>query len=131
MNRRAFLTSSMAVGVSLFPSRILAAASKSRIRLGGPIFNTPADPIAIAREHRRLGYGAAYCPEMATLSDSKLLHAIARAFADENVVIAEVGAWKNLLDPDPVKRRSTSRARVTSSSRAAPLKARRLGWVYV
>lgn len=105
MNRRAFLTSSMAVGVSLFPSPILAAASKSRIRLGGPIFNTPADPIALAREHRRLGYGAAYCPEMATLSDSKLLHEIERAFAAENVVIAEVGAWKNLLDPDPVKRR--------------------------
>jgi sugar phosphate isomerase/epimerase len=42
---------------------------------------------------------------MATLSDSKLLNEIDRAFATENVVIAEVGAWKNLLDPDPVKRR--------------------------
>lgn len=63
------------------------------------------DPVASAREHRRLGYSAAYCPEMATLSDSKLLNEIDRAFATENVVIAEVGAWKNLLDPDPVKRR--------------------------
>jgi sugar phosphate isomerase/epimerase len=42
---------------------------------------------------------------MASLSDSKLLNEIDRAFATENVVIAEVGAWKNLLDPDPVKRR--------------------------
>ena len=107
MNRRVFLTSSIAVGVdlALSPIRSVAAGSKSPIRLGGPIFTKSDDPIALAREHRRLGYSAAYCPEMATLSDSKLLNEIARAFAKENVVIAEVGAWKNLLDPDPVKRR--------------------------
>jgi sugar phosphate isomerase/epimerase len=107
MNRRAFLTSSTAVGLglALSPSRGLAAGSGSRIRLGGPIFIKSDDPVALAREHRRLGYSAAYCPEMATLADSKLLNEINRAFAAENVVIAEVGAWKNLLDPDPVKRR--------------------------
>ena len=107
MNRRAFLTSSAAVGVglALSPRWSVAAVSKSPIRLGGPIFTKSDDPVALAREHRRLGYSAAYCPEMATLSDSKLLNEIERAFAAENVVIAEVGAWKNLLDPDPVKRR--------------------------
>src|SRR5690242_11295071 len=107
MNRRDFLTASAAAGVGLAisSSRSVAAASRSPIRLGGPIFIKSDDPVALAREHRRLGYSAAYCPEMATLSDSKLLHEIARAFAAENVVIAEVGAWKNLLDPDPVKRR--------------------------
>jgi sugar phosphate isomerase/epimerase len=107
MNRRAFLTSSAAVGVglALSPRRSVAAVSKSPIRLGGPIFTKSDDPVALGREHRRLGYSAAYCPEMATLSDSKLLNEIERAFAAENVVIAEVGAWKNLLDPDPVKRR--------------------------
>lgn len=42
---------------------------------------------------------------MATLADSKLLNEINRAFAAENVLIAKVGAWRNLLDPDPVKRR--------------------------
>ena len=107
MNRRVFLTSStaVAVGLALSPRRSVAAGSNSPIRLGGPIFTKSDDPVALAREHRRLGYSAAYCPEMATLSDSKLLNEIARAFAAENVVIAEVGAWKNLLDPDPVKRR--------------------------
>lgn len=107
MNRRDFLTSSTAagVGLALSPSRSVAAPSKSPIRLGGPIFITSNDPVALAREHRHLGYSAAYCPEMATLSDSKLLNEINRAFAAENVVIAEVGAWKNLLDPDAVKRR--------------------------
>ena len=28
-----------------------------------------------------------------------------KAFAAENVVIAEVGAWKNMMDPDAAKRR--------------------------
>jgi sugar phosphate isomerase/epimerase len=107
MDRRAFLATSTAAGVELALSPILtsAADSKSVIRLGGPIFLKSDDPVALAREHRRLGYSAAYCPEIATIADSKLLNEISRAFAAENVLIAEVGAWKNLLDPDPVKRR--------------------------
>lgn len=95
----------MGAGLALSSSRSLAASSGSPIRLGGPIFIKSDDPVALAREHRRLGYSAAYCPESATLADSKLLNEIDRAFAAENVLIAEVGAWKNLLDPDPAKRR--------------------------
>jgi len=98
---------STAAGVcfALSPSLSLGAGSKSPIRLGGPIFVKSDDPGVLAREHRRLGYSAAYCPDMATLADAKVLDEIKRAFAAENVLIAEVGAWKNLLDPDPVKRR--------------------------
>ncbi len=98
---------STAAGVcfALSPGRSLEADSKSPIRLGGPIFVKSDDPVVLAREHRRLGYSSGYCPEMATLADSKLLNEINRAFAAENVLIAKVGAWRNLLDPDPVKRR--------------------------
>jgi sugar phosphate isomerase/epimerase len=81
---------------------LLAAAGKP-IRLGGPIFLKSSDPRELAREHRRLGYGAAYCPE-AKLEDTALLREIEKAFAAENVVIAEVGAWVNMLDPDAAKR---------------------------
>jgi sugar phosphate isomerase/epimerase len=107
MDRRDFLTMSTAAGVSfaLSRDRSLEANLKSPIRLGGPIFVKSDDPVALAREHRRLGYSSGYCPEIATLADSQLLKEINRAFAAENVLIAEVGAWKNLLDPDPVKRR--------------------------
>jgi sugar phosphate isomerase/epimerase len=107
MDRRDFLATSTAAGVcfAISPSSSSAADSKSRIRLGGPIFLNSDDPVALAREHRRLGYSSAYCPEIATLGDAKLLNEINSAFAAENVLIAEVGAWKNLLDPDPVKRR--------------------------
>ena len=63
------------------------------------------DPAILAREHRRLGYGAAYCPQIATIKNPDLIRAIQSSFASQNVAIAEVGAWKNMLDPDSEKRR--------------------------
>jgi sugar phosphate isomerase/epimerase len=87
----------------------LAAAGGTRpIRLGGPIFLKSDDPAELAREHRRLGYSAAICPK-ATATDSARVREIEKAFAAENVVIAEVGAWVNMLDPDAVKRRDNVR----------------------
>ena len=79
-------------------------AAGTRVRLGGPIFLRSEDPAELAREHRRLGYSAAYCPN-ASVSDGDRIQAIQKAFASENVVIAEVGAWKNMLDPDATKRK--------------------------
>jgi sugar phosphate isomerase/epimerase len=73
-------------------------------RLGGPIFLKSDDPGQLAREHRRLGYSAAYCPAL-TITDSARIAKIQQAFAAQNVVIAEVGAWKNMLDPDASKRK--------------------------
>src|ERR1051326_3819035 len=99
MTRR-FLLSAGAAAAAL-PLR----AAGTPIRLGGPIFLKSEDPAALAREHRRLGYSAAYCPAIATVKDAGLIRAIQKAFAAENVVIAEVGAWKNMLDPDAEKRR--------------------------
>jgi len=81
----------------------LAASPGRSIRLGGPIYLKSDDPRELAREHRRLGYSAAYCPE-AKVDDAARIHEIERAFAAENVVIAEVGAWVNMLDPDAGKR---------------------------
>ena len=80
------------------------AAGKA-IRLGGPIFLKSDDPAELAREHRRLGYSAAYCP-MAEVKQGDRIRAIRDAFAKENVVIAEVGAWKNMLDPDASVRKA-------------------------
>jgi sugar phosphate isomerase/epimerase len=89
----------------------LAAAPLSRadgsrpVRLGGPIFLKSDDPRELAREHRRLGYSAAYCPP-AKSTEAEKIRAIRDAFAAENVVIAEVGAWKNMLDPDTAARQA-------------------------
>jgi sugar phosphate isomerase/epimerase len=94
MTRRAFVGAAAAT---------LAASSNKPIRLGGPVFLKSDDPRELAREHRRLGYSAAYCPE-ANATDTAHVREIEKAFAAENVVIAEVGAWVNMLDPDPEKR---------------------------
>ena len=81
-----------------------AAPAPRPIRFGGPIFLKSDDPRELAREHRRLGYSAAYCPA-AKAGDTAHIRDIQTAFAAENVVIAEVGAWCNMLDPDSEKRR--------------------------
>ncbi|HVP49514.1 MAG TPA: sugar phosphate isomerase/epimerase [Bryobacteraceae bacterium] len=94
MTRRAFVGAAAAT---------LAASSGKAIRLGGPVFLKSDDPREMAREHRRLGYSAAYCPE-GKVEDTARVREIEKAFAVENVVIAEVGAWVNMLDPDPGKR---------------------------
>jgi len=73
------------------------------VHLGGPVFLKTDDPGELAREHCRLGYSAAYCPG-AKLADTARIHAIENAFKAEGVIIAEVGAWVNMLDPDRDKR---------------------------
>lgn len=82
------------------PAVALASPPTPGIRLGGPVFLKSTDPVELAREHKRLGYGAAYCPTV-SLADAPLVE---KAFAAENVILAEVGAWKNMLDPDPTVR---------------------------
>lgn len=98
-SRRSFLAQSTGIAFSLSAARSATTA----IRLGGPVFLKSDDPEELAKEHRRLGYSAAYCPQ-AKATDRDRTRAIEAAFANENVVIAEVGAWKNMLDPDSTKR---------------------------
>jgi sugar phosphate isomerase/epimerase len=100
LTRRTFIASS---SIAAF-SRGRSSSPANPIRLGGPVFLKSEDPTVLAAEHRRLGYSAAYCPEVNT-SDRDHIEAIRKAFEEAKVVIAEVGAWKNMLDPDPVKRR--------------------------
>src|SRR3954451_4104237 len=97
MTRRTFCATAVAASVA-------RAQTKRPVRLGGPIFLKSDDARELAREHRRLGYSAAYCPS-AKASDTDRIKAIRDGFVSENVVIAEVGVWKNLLDPDPAARK--------------------------
>src|SRR4030088_2067527 len=105
MTRRTFAAAAFATSFATSAAR---AQTLRRGRLGGPIFLKSEDPRELAREHRRLGYSAAYCPA-ARAEDTSRVSAIRRAFAAENVVIAEVGAWKNMLDRDPEARRANMR----------------------
>jgi sugar phosphate isomerase/epimerase len=74
------------------------------MRLGGPVFLKSEDPADLAEEHRRLGYRAAYVPAVEN-KDADRIRAIIKEFAARDVALAEVGAWRNMLDPDLDKRR--------------------------
>ena len=107
ITRRKFLAQSgAAAAVTALPAfpraRVIPAGRP--MRLGGPIFLNSDDPAEQAREHRRLGYRAAYAPKV-ELTDKDKIRAIIKEFAAQDVALAEVGAWVNMLDLDSEKRR--------------------------
>ena len=110
MDRRAFVAGAAAVAAS---ARVWGQQPKRTLLLGGNISvaNQAApgpgqmagtgseDPYAWASECKRLGYRAGYCPPTKS-SETTHLKAIRDAFTQADVVIAEVGAWRNLMTPD-------------------------------
>lgn len=92
---------------ALAAAPLVVSGAPGRVRLGGPIFLKSEDPAELAREHKRLGYSAAYCPPV-KVEDTTKVKAIEAAFRTERVVISEVGAWVNMLDPDSEKRRKNT-----------------------
>ncbi len=112
-SRRVFLkdsTTLVSAAMLLAPATLLPESARAKetktctLRLGGPAFAKTADPEELALAHRKLGYRAAYCPNVAPKDEDKI-RAFAEAFARQDVVIAEVGRWVNLLDADAEKRR--------------------------
>jgi sugar phosphate isomerase/epimerase len=81
-----------------------AARQRRVLRLGGPIFVKSDDPAVLAEAHRALGYRAAYAPDV-SLADKAKIKLVIKEFAARDVLISEVGAWVNIMDPDPLKRR--------------------------
>ena len=108
LSRRAFISKTgtlAAVAVANPRAWGDAGNSSSRpLRLGGPIFLKSEDPAELAQEHRRLGYRAAYAPQV-EIKDTDRIKAIIKEFAARDVALAEVGAWRNMLDVDLEKRR--------------------------
>jgi sugar phosphate isomerase/epimerase len=83
------------------------------MRLGAPIFSDTSDPQAWVEAHHRLGYSAAYCPN---LTNDEQISAFAEAAHRADLLIAEVGSWSNPLSPDLAER---SRAIVLCQERLA------------
>ena len=108
VGRRTFLAAAAGAAAAAVPTRARAAdasqAPARPLRLGGPIFEKSDDPEVLARAHRAKGYRAAYCPKL-SVADADRIKETERAFARNDVAIAEVGRWVNLLDADPDKRR--------------------------
>jgi len=69
------------------------------MRLGGPLFNSNADPQDWVRALQEAGYRAAYCP-VGPEADTQTIQAYADAARQAGIVIAEVGVWNNPLSPN-------------------------------
>ena len=78
------------------------------MRLGGPVAGRFDEPSAWIEAVQRRGYRAANCPLDAGASQ-ETIRAYARAAAEADIVIAEVGAWSNPLSPDEETRKAALR----------------------
>jgi len=73
----------------------------------GISFTLPhSSPVEWAEKNRALGLGAVVFPVDHTFPDH-VIDAYAAAARDYDLTIAEVGAWKNLLAPDPEEAKAT------------------------
>lgn len=72
------------------------------MKLCGPIFAETPDAAAWVAAVRRAGYSAANLPLDKT-ADEATVSAYLDAAAGAGIVVAEVGAWSNPIDPDPAK----------------------------
>jgi sugar phosphate isomerase/epimerase len=81
------------------------------MRLGVNLSTIPSDPDAIARAYVEAGYAAAVCPPV-SLDQPERIKAIREAFAQHDVMLAEVGVWNNMLHSDPAQRAANIAANV-------------------
>lgn len=93
------------------------------MRLGGKVTPYASTPEAWVDAVRAKGYRAAYAP-VGVDADTATIAAYRRAAADADIVIAEVGAWSNPLDSDPVKRQAAMEKCIASLRLADALGAR-------
>lgn len=81
------------------------------VRLGGPVQGKFNDPGEWVRAHKSLGYSAAYCPLQPGASPD-LIKAYRNEAKKNNILIAEVGVWNNVMDQDENKRKENIRKNI-------------------
>jgi sugar phosphate isomerase/epimerase len=111
LNRRHFIKTGalLTAGLAFIPSSMKAQnknLTNNAIRLGGPVDGAFKDPAEWVKAVKALGYSAAYCPLQPGAS-SEMVKAFKEEAKKSNILIAEVGAWCNTLDPDEKKRRDS------------------------
>jgi sugar phosphate isomerase/epimerase len=127
-NRRRFIrTGVMATaGMTFIPSVVRAGKSSQAgypIRLGGPVDGDFADPVEWIKAVKSLGYNAAYCPVQPG-ADPELIKAYREEAIRSKIIIAEVGAWNNTLDPDETVRKENIKKNITALQLADEIGAR-------
>jgi len=95
------------------------------MRLGGPVFVEGKDPESYVAAHAAKGYRAAYCPWWINAdTDPEMCGAFKTALAKHDVLLAEVGIWKNVLSADPDEAKAAFEYSVRRLQTAEELEAR-------
>lgn len=109
-NRRKFIKKGviMAAGMAAMSFRSMKALPGSQadfpVRLGGPVPGEFSDPADWAAAVKKLGYSAAYCP-LQPGAPEDLIRAYRAEASRNNIIIAEVGVWNNMLHDDEKTRK--------------------------
>jgi sugar phosphate isomerase/epimerase len=90
-------------GITL-PAYVAGNGTTEKIRMGGPVFRKFKSPDEWILAIKELNYRAAYCPVSPGASSQQIL-TYKNAAKTADIVIAEVGAWSNPIDPDLEKSR--------------------------
>ena len=93
------------------------------MRLGVGLDARSDDPEEFARAYVAAGYSAAICPKL-SLDQPERLRAVREAFARHDVMLAEVGVWNNMMDPDLGRRAANLEANVRGLALADEVGAR-------
>ena len=106
MNRNRFnrIISTSVIGLSV--TKVFANTSIHKnydFRLGGPLFEKYQNPEEWIIALQKQNYRAAYCP-VKPGANSGEIKAYQIAAKNADIVISEVGAWSNPIDPDAEKR---------------------------
>ncbi len=116
--RRHFIKTSIITATSLilFPS--FSKAGKTRtdgfpMRIGGPVYGKLTDPADWVKAVKALRYSAAYCP-VQTGATGEIIRSFRAEAKKNNILISEVGAWSNTLDPNDENRKEALRKNIES-----------------
>jgi sugar phosphate isomerase/epimerase len=109
LSRRHFIekTALVTAGITIIPSVLKAGKIGSvgnPVRLGGPVPGKYDDPEQWVKAVKSLRYGAANCPVQLGAS-ADLIKSFSSEAKKNNILIAEVGVWNNMLDPDETARK--------------------------
>ncbi len=115
MNRRHFIRTNLAIASGLVFSgkNFSPVQTNFPVRLGAPVNGDFKDPAAWVKAHKELGYSAAYCPVQPG-APAELIKAYRAEAARNNLLIAEVGVWNNLMDPVEAKRIENQKKNIES-----------------
>ena len=103
MKRRSYLKTLTAgvAAINLTPGILYGRpGKKAQVRLGGPVFDPYDGPDSWVKSLKDLGFRAAYCP-VKPGEDESIIRAYEKAAMENDIVIAEVGAWSNTIASDP------------------------------